>query len=478
MRIFLVLTGLMVLSLVGGKFPAGFRFGASTAAFQIEGAWLQDGKSPSIWDNLAHIPGYISDSTNADISADSYNRFQEDIELLKNAGIKHYRMSLSWPRIVPKGRDKEPVNERAVKRYREILQALIAAGITPYVTLYHWDLPAVLAIQGYGTADSYFPQDFLYYANVSFSRFGDLVKNWHTFNEPWCMSVFIDMKQRDEGIKPYKIAHNALLAHAQAVKLYREKYQKKQGGVIGIVLNSDMYYPKDPTKAADVAAAKRALDFSLGWFADPVFLGDYPEAMKKIVGDRLPKFTAEEKAMLKGSTDFFALNHYTSSLCKDGGPSKDVNYWVDRNVSTSAKKEWKQTDAGWSIVPEGIHDVIVEIHKRYLHGTALPLYVTENGMANKEPTEKEAKEDQPRIDYLKSYMENVERAITAEKVNVQGYFVWSLLDNFEWGAGFSKRFGIVRVEFTAEPKRIPKASYYWYRDFIKANSAQELGSQE
>ena len=457
-------------SLVLGKFPAGFRFGAATAAFQVEGAWLEDNKSPSVWDNLAHLPNYTADGRAPDIAGDSYHKYPEDIKLMKDAGIKHYRFSISWPRIVPKGRAGEMLNFKAIEHYRTMLQALIAAGITPYVTLYHWDLPAILAIQGYGLVDSYFTRDFVYYANASFTYFGDLVQYWFTFNEPWCMSILNDFKKRDESTKPYKIAHNALLAHAATVKLYREKYQQAQGGFIGLVINSDMNYPKDPNKEADVAAAKRALDFSLGWFADPIFFGDYPAEMKKRVGDRLPQFTEEEKVLLKGSADFFALNHYSSSLCEDGEGGDDKNYWADRNVKTSYKPEWKTTDMGWAIVPEGIRDLITEINTRYLSETKMPLYVTENGMANKEPTAKEAKDDQPRIDYLSAYLANVESAIVDHGVNVQGYFVWSLIDNFEWKEGFSKRFGIVRIEFTKDPERIPKASYNWYKEFIKNNT--------
>lgn len=458
---------IFILSCVLCKFPPNFIFGASTAAFQIEGAWLQDDKSPSVWDNLAHLPNYTADGTAPDIGADSYNRYEEDIDLLVKAGIKHYRMSISWPRIVPKGRAGAPINEKAITRYRQMFTSMLAKGITPYVTLYHWDLPAILAIQGYGLVDNYFTQDFTYYANTCFERFGDLVKNWYTFNEPWCISLLNDFKKRDIGTKPYLIAHKLLLTHGYVVKLYRDMYKEKQKGTIGIVLNTNHFYPKDPENEDDVKAAKRAMDFNLGWFADPIFLGDYPEDMKKRVGDRLPKFTDEEKNLIKNSVDFLGLNHYSSSLCTDAHHEHTENYWEDQNVDMSNKKEWKFTDMGWAIVPEGIHDLIVEIHNRYLKASGVPLYITENGMANKELSIKQAKEDTARIEYLASYLKNVELAIENEKVNVAGYFVWSLIDNFEWWSGFSKRFGIVRIEYGKEPQRIPKASYYWYSDFIK-----------
>ncbi len=456
-------------STVNCKFPKGFKFGTSTAAFQVEGAWLQDGKSLSAWDNLAHLPGFTSDGLAPDVGADSYNRYPEDIALMKSAGIKHYRMSIAWTRILPAARDGSPVNAVAVEHYREMLKAFIDAGITPYVTLIHGDLPMLMYLHGYGHADKYFVNDFRYYADVCFQRFGDLVKNWFTFNEPWCIAVFEGCKPEECSTMPYLVAHNVLLAHAAAVKLYRQKYAPSQGGKVGIVLNTDMFYPKDATNAKDKEAAERALAFYLGWFAEPIFSGDYPAVMKTKLGKRLPQFTEEQKAMLKGSADFFALNHYSSVVCEDGRAKEGNNYWNDMNVSMSNRKEWKLTDMGWAIVPEGIHDILVEIYKRYTRATGVPIYVTENGMANKETTREAGINDTPRIEYYQAYLKNVERAANEDGVNVQGYFAWSLLDNFEWGAGFTKRFGLVRVEVGEVPVRIPKKSLIWYRDFIAQN---------
>ena len=461
------------------KFPPGFKFGASTTAFQIEGAWQQDGKAPSIWDNFAHMPNYTADGLAPDIAADSYNRYPEDIELLKKAGLKHYYMTIAWSRIVPQGRAGSPVNEKAVKRYREMFQALVDAGITPYVTLYHWDLPILLNIQGYGLVDKHFVEHYTYYARVSFERFGDLVKNWFTFNEPWCISVDqFHFKKRDEGTKPYLIGHNVLLAHASAVKLYREEFKPKQKGLISIVLNVEMHFPKDPKKESDIRAAKQGLDFSMGWFAEPIFFGDYPEIMKQRVGDRLPKFTEEQKAMIKGSVDLFILNHYTSYLAEMSTTNGTGDYWDDIGITTSNNRSWKLTDMGWPIVPHGIHDLLVDIHNRYLKAAGnMAIMVTENGIAVKEPTEKEGLNDKPRIDFMKGYLEYAEKAI-ADGVNLQGYFVWSLLDNFEWEEGFTKRFGLVRVEYTKNPTRTPKASFYWYKEFIKNNTVSEEGESE
>lgn len=457
---------------VCAKYPPGFKFGAATAALQIEGAWLQDNKAPSVWDNLAHLPNFTADGTAPDIAADSYNRYKEDIDLLVEGGIKHYRMSLSWPRIVPRGRRGSKVNEKAIKRYTEMFQYIREKGITPYVTLYHWDLPAVLSLQGYGLVDRYFPDDFLYYADVVFKSFKDYVKNWYTFNEPWVISVLEVMKDRDKATKPYEIGHNLLIAHARTVKLYREVYQSENKGVIGMVFNTGMSYPKNPENPKDVEAAYRAMNFSLGWFADPVFFGDYPEVMKQRVGRRLPRFNETERQWLKGSSDFFAFNHYTSSLTEEGTFQRQTDYNSDVNVTSTNNPAWKLTDMNWPIVPEGIHDLIVRINEHYIRGSKVPIYVTENGMANKETTSEDAKNDRARIEYLRDYLANVEKAID-EGVNVMGYFVWSLLDNFEWWSGFSKRFGIVRINYGTYPTRETKASFYWYRNYIKDKTTSE-----
>ena len=292
---------------------------------------------------------------------------------------------------------------------------------------------------------------------------------WFTFNEPWCMAILNEYKKRDEATKPYKVAHNVLIAHAHTVKLYRTKYKRTRKGMIGIVLNSDMYYPKNSQKEEDKAATNRAFNFLLGWFADPVWFGDYPAELKSRLGARLPKFTDTEKKLLKGSSDFFGLNHYTSYLTSFSNYKEQNDFWSDRNV-TDDKNGWKLTDMGWPIVPKGIRDLLVRIQEIYLKGTNIPIFITENGMANKELTIEDAKKDVARIEYLQAYLQNIEDAILIDKVNVQGYFVWSLLDNFEWYSGFSKRFGMVRVEYGKNPQRIPKASLAWYKEFINKNA--------
>ena len=267
-----------------------------------------------------------------------------------------------------------------------------------------------------GNVDKHFVDNFIYYAEICFKEFGDLVKNWFTFNEVWCMSILNDFKERDKGAKPYKIAHNALLAHGYTVKLYREKYNTDKRGKIGIVFNSTMMYPKFYT-LLDILAAERGMIYSLAWIADPIFKGDYPAEMKRRAGNRLPTFTKEEKVILKGSSDFFAINHYFSETCMPGPFIIGYDYWSDRNVITSYRFFWKRTHSGWPIVPYGLHDLIVYIHKRWTKNTLIPIWITENGIAVNESTVKESLNDIERINFHKDYIKAMEQAVN-EHINV------------------------------------------------------------
>jgi beta-glucosidase/6-phospho-beta-glucosidase/beta-galactosidase len=460
----------LVISPVSSQFPENFIWGAATAAAQIEGGWIEEGKSPSVWDNLSHLPGFIADGSNTEVGPDSYHRFKEDIKIMKDHGIKHYRMSISWPRIIPQGIKGKPVNSKGIEYYREVFQTLLDNDITPYVTLYHWDLPTNLVLKGRGIYTKYFVEDFLYYADVCFKEFGDLVKYWFTFNEIWVMALLMPMKDRDRGDMPYKIAHNSLLAHAHAVKLYREKYNTDGKGKIGIVLNSSMMYPKK--EGVDEEARKRALIYSLDWIAHPVFTGDYPQIMVDTAKDRMPKFTEKEKELLKGSIDFIGINHYFSELCEADNNEMHADYWTDRNVKTSYNPDWKKTDSGWPIVPEGLRDLLLYIHENWTHDTKIPIWVTENGLSLKEENINSAVHDIGRVEYHNAYIKAMGEAIS-KGARVEAYFVWSLLDNFEWWSGYSKRFGMIRVEYTNPPKRIAKGSLKWYGEFIKsANKVQ------
>ena len=464
---YLILVLLAILSAVYAKFPREFEFGASTAALQIEGAILEDGKPMSVWDNYAHS-GMIWDNSTTDIVDDSYHLFHQDIALMKEYGLKNYRMSISWSRIIPYGILGSKINQKGIDHYRKQFTALLEAGITPYVTLFHNDMPINMVINGEGYTDVDFVDEFTHYAQTCFSHFGDLVKNWFTFNEPWCLAVLDTFEPQEEATKPYQVGHALLLAHAEAVKLYRTKFQAKQKGKIGWVLNSEMYLPKDPNNPEHVEATKRALAFQFDWFAEPLVTGDYPPVMRQILGDRLPKFTEEQKKKLIGAQDFFAMNHYFTFLAEPEKTSKvGSGFWQDRNIKTSYDESWKRTDTDWPIVPEGFHLLIMHAYEKFVKGTNLEMMITENGAALREENMTAALYDSVRVDYLHRYVSEIVRAIE-KGVPITKYFVWSLLDNFEWGSGVSKRFGLIRVEYGDNPKRIAKGAMRWYSELIKS----------
>eukprot|EP00826_Nyctotherus_ovalis_P038608 TRINITY_DN3627_c0_g3_i2.p1 TRINITY_DN3627_c0_g3~~TRINITY_DN3627_c0_g3_i2.p1 ORF type:complete len:462 (+),score=118.56 TRINITY_DN3627_c0_g3_i2:1188-2573(+) len=441
-------------------------FGVATSAAQIEGGWLEDHKSMTVWDNLGHTLGYVRDRTNADVTDDSYHRYHEDLALMKEYNIKHYRLSIPWTRVVPRAVAGSPVNYRAVEYYRKLLLAMKEQGIVAYINLFHNDLPAILVINGTGLSDREFPDHFAYYADVCFENLGDLVQFWFTFDEPWCQSVYDNLQVYDANTKPYMMGHNILLAHGRVAKIYREKYQSKHKGKIGLNLNIEMMWPLNATDKDDIEAARRGLIFQVDWFADPVFKGDYPSLMKQRLGRRLPQFTEEEKAMLKGSVDFFACNHYMSYMVKDGGHKENVTYFDDVNKTNVYKREWKRNDMGWPIVPEGMYHSLKYIYEKWVKDRPMEIWVTENGMPVREPTLENALHDKDRVDYMQSYLSHLAKAVE-EGVPVAKYFGWSLMDNFEWTQGLSKKFGLVRVEYSNGQKRTPKSSMNWYALLIK-----------
>ena len=295
------------------KFPEDFTWGTATSAYQIEGAAKADGKGPSIWDAFTHIPGKTANNENGDVACDHYHRFREDIALMKDMGVDAYRFSISWSRIMPTGRGE--VNEEGIQFYSHLIDALLEEGITPWVTLYHWDLPLALQLEMDGWLNPEIQHVFADYAAVCFERFGDRVKHWITLNEPWVVSILghgqgVFAPGRVSNSEPYLAAHHLILSHARASERYRRDFAHQKGKV-GWSNNCDWREPLTD-KPEDVAAAQRALEFFVAWFTDPVYKGDYPEVMREKLGDRLPQFTEGEKALIKGSSDFFGLNHYTT----------------------------------------------------------------------------------------------------------------------------------------------------------------------
>ncbi len=458
-------------------FPENFVWGTATASYQIEGGVREGGRAPSIWDAVCYTPGRVLHGHNADMACDHFHRFKEDIALMKELGLKAYRFSLAWPRIIPAGFGD--VNEQGVAFYSELIDCLLDAGITPWVTLYHWDLPLVLQTEFDGLINPEFPDWFAAYADVCFDRFGDRVKNWITLNEPWCSAVLgygigvhAPCRKLDTA-EAYMAAHQLLRGHGKAVQLYRNKYQS-QAGSIGITNNCDWREPLTDSDA-DKAASQRSLEFFLGWFCDPVYKGDYPQVMRDMVGDRLPRFTDADKAMIKGSSDFFGLNHYTTMLASE--PTDQVverniagngGISEDQNVTLTEDPSWQKTDMDWNVVPWGSAKLLKWIDERYDHP---PIYVTENGCAYDVPVVDGVCDDLQRLDFFKSYLTAMHGAIE-DGVDLRGYFAWSFMDNFEWAWGYTKRFGLVHTDYTTQ-QRIVKNSMKWYSQVVQSNAIAE-----
>jgi beta-galactosidase len=454
-------------------FPKDFVWGTATSSYQIEGAAVLDGKGPSIWDAFSAIPGKTHNNETGAIACDHYHKYKEDIQLMKDMGVTAYRFSIAWSRIMPTG--KETINEEGINFYNNLIDELLTAGITPWVTLYHWDLPLALQLEDDGWLGDSISDHFEKYANLCFERFGDRVKNWITLNEPWVVAILgygqgIFAPGRMSKSEPYLAAHNLILAHAKAVNSYRNKFSY-QNGKIGITNNCDWREPLTDSEE-DKQAAERALEFFLAWFADPVYKGDYPAVMKERLGDRLPKFSDAEKILIKGTSDFFGLNHYTTMFAaqandtkKEGSIYGNGGISEDQDVDLSLDENWKLTLMQWAVVPWGSKKLLKWIDERYDHPE---IYITENGCAYPDEKINGEVNDQERLDFYKGYLQASQEAID-EGVNLKGYFAWSFMDNFEWASGYDKRFGLHYVDFETL-ERTPKKSALWFREVMVNNS--------
>jgi beta-glucosidase len=442
------------------QFPDDFDWGVATASYQIEGAWNEDGKGEGIWDRFTHNPGNIQDNSTGDEACDFFHRYEEDIRIAKSLGIKVYRFSVSWPRVIPLGTGA--VNEKGIQFYRNVLQCLRDNGIKSALTMYHWDLPQKLQDRG-GWANRQIVDWFTGYVKILYERLGDLVDMWITLNEPVCTSMAGYWHgEHAPGYHDYSMAlaasHHLLLCHGAAVKEYRKTGLKAD---IGITLNMNMSYPFDPSAAADIEGAKRNQLHGNNMFGDPVFLGTYPEELFEFLkkkGVVLPEIKSGDMELIHQKLDFFGLNTYSVSYIK-----ADSSSWP---LEAKAVKSGKPvTDAGWEVAPEGMYELLKWINGRY---KPQKLIITENGAACNDWVNAGGEVVDPnRIDYLKRYLSEVHRAM-GEGVPVKGYYVWCFCDNFEWAWGLSRRFGIVYVDYATQ-KRTPKESAYWYSDLIKLN---------
>ncbi|XP_020976234.1 beta-glucosidase 45 isoform X2 [Arachis ipaensis] len=462
-------------------FPCNFLFGTSSSSYQFEGAFLSDGKGLSNWDVFTHKPGTTVDRSNGDIAVDQYHRYLGDIDLMEAIKVNSYRFSISWARVLPKGRFGE-INWAGVNYYNKLIDALLVKGIQPFVTLFHFDTPQELEDRYGAWLSPQSREDFQYFAELCFKSFGDRVKYWATFNEPdflatygyrlgvgppgRCSKPFGNCSQGDSEKEPFLVVHNIILSHADAVEIYRTKYQAEQGGKIGIAVHLDWYEPIS-NSTEDKLATERARSFNSKWILDPIIFGKYPKEMQEILGNILPRFSSNDQEKLKKGVDFIGINHYISfyvkdcifSICEQGlGITR-----TEGSYQTSPNGKLASLDMQY-INPKGMEKIVTYIKDRYNN---IPMFLTENGygqMSHSNFTKDQYLKDFNRIDYMEGHLDSLLEAIR-KGANVKGYFAWSLLDNFEWIQGYTVRYGLYHVD-RATLERTPKLSANWYKDFI------------
>ncbi len=441
----------------GMIFPENFIWGTSTAAYQIEGGYNEDGKGESIWDRYTHTSGKILGNDTGDVACDHYHLYEQDVKIMKELGIKSYRFSISWPRIFPDGRG-EP-NKKGMDFYRNLVELLNENGIKPTVTLYHWDLPQKLQDIG-GWANREVAELFVQYSRYIFQELGNKVAIWITFNEPW-VSSFIGYWYggHPPAISDLSLAlqaaHNIMLAHGKTVRAFREMEVQ---GDIGISLNLNPIYPASENEN-DLLAASRYSDFLNAWFLDPILKGKYPDQLLELFSN-IAEFQIEREDMevINSPIDFLGVNNYSfNSVVYDAN-----NLPLQLTFADTGKAK---TDTDWEIYPKGIYDLLLHLHQKY---NGIKIIITENGAAFKDEVDKGGKiNDDERISYLNDYIAQIYQAIK-DGVNLKGYFIWSFMDNFEWRLGYSKRFGLVYIDYKTQ-KRIIKKSGLWYKKVIECN---------
>jgi beta-glucosidase len=432
----------------------GFTWGVATAAYQIEGAASEDGRGPSIWDTFSHTHGKTQRGDTGDVACDHYHRYREDVNLIANLGVDAYRFSIAWPRVQPKGLGAW--NQKGLDFYDRLVDALLAKGLRPHATLYHWDLPQHLQdLGGWGNRDTAFR--FAHYADAMARRLGDRLATLVTHNEPWCTSVlghaigkfapgFTDQRLA------IQVSHHLLLSHGLAMSAMRANAVKCP---LGIVLNQSSATPASDSEA-DVALAHSEYAKFVRWYMDPIFRGEYPQDPGIQV---YPEVASGDMAIINEPIDFLGINYYTrvwASAAKPPVPSPNA-----LGVS----------DMGWEIYPDGLYQLLTALHRDY---KLPPIYITENGMANADVVVDGQVDDAPRIDYVRRHLEAL-AAARRDGVDVRGYFYWSLMDNYEWDSGYAKRFGLVHVDYETQ-RRTLKLSAHWYREMIHSLRATVPGA--
>ncbi len=439
------------------RFPDGFLWGAATSAYQIEGSPLADGAGASNWHRFAHTPGRVHNNETGDVACDHYRRWEEDVLLMRDLGFTAYRLSISWSRILPLG--KGAVNPKGLGFYQRLVDRLLEAGITPNITLFHWDLPAALEDLG-GWLNRDIAGWFAEYATVMFRALGDRVPMWATLNEPWVVTDggylhgLLAPGHRNLFEAPIA-AHNLLRAHAYAVQAYRAHAAQR----IGLVVNLEPKYPASQAPE-DLAATARADAYMNRQFLDPAFLGRYPDELREIFGEAWTDWPGDDMRLIQEPIDFLGVNYYSRIVSKHDASAPPVR------AARVRQDQHIHTEMDWEVYAQGLTDVLLWVKARY---GDIPLYITENGAAFYDPPTADGPVvvDPRRVTY---YRDHLRAALTAIEhgVDLRGYFAWSLLDNFEWNAGYAKRFGIVHVDFETQ-RRTPKASARFYADVIRTH---------
>ena len=443
------------------SFRHDFVWGAATASYQIEGAAFEDGKGANIWDTFSHTPGKISDNSTGDIACDHYYKYKEDVQLMARIGIKAYRFSISWSRILPEGTGR--INQKGIEFYKALIDELLAYGIEPYLTLYHWDLPQALEDKG-GWQNDLSPEWFEEYATLVAREFGDKVRFFTTFNEP---QVFMGcgylvgehapgLKLEDD--KLLKACVNVLKAHGRAARVIRKYVVEAR---VGITVATTMTIPKthedvDAARAKFFESGKGNYVFMQSFWLDPIILGKFPQEMLDAYPQLSELVSNLDMIDISNTIDFLGVNNYTAHLVGTGEAGEPIV--IERH------RGFPKTAIGWNVTPDGIYWGTKFFHERY----NLPIYITENGMANRDVVSLDGQVHDPqRIDYYHRYLIMLQKS-AREGVDLRGYFAWSLMDNFEWACGYDQRFGIVYVDYETM-KRTIKDSGYWYKDVIAQN---------
>ena len=441
------------------SFPENFAWGAATASYQIEGAWNDNGKGESIWDRFSHTPGKVENGDTGDIACDHYHRWQEDIVLMKEIGLKAYRFSIAWPRIFPSGRGE--VNQAGIDYYSQLVDALLEAGIEPFVTLYHWDLPQALQDEG-GWPKRKIVDAFVEYADLVSRVLGDRVKNWITLNEPW-VSAFVGHEEgrHAPGIKDMHTAvaasHHLLLSHGLAVPKIRENSPDAN---VGITLNLSPHEPASPS-IFDRKATIWGDGYLNRFFLDPLVGRGYPQDMVNNFGSAMEFAQRDDLDTIAVPIDFLGVNYYTRKIARSEVVSEE------ENEPCTVFRGDEITEMDWEVYPEGLYNLLGRMHFDYNFPA---IYITENGAAFKDQVVNDEVDDPQRLSYIKRHLKQVHRAIEVG-VPVKGYFVWSLMDNFEWAHGYTKRFGLIYIDYETQ-QRIPKSSAKWYARVIRANAVE------